>query len=290
MMTGSPLGRVLAEAERTLAAAGVTTPGWDARALAAHVLHQSPDTLSPAATLAPDAAARFAALVARRAERVPLEHLTGRTVFGGIELEVGPGVFLPRPQSEPMLRWGISFLTGLERPVVVDLCAGSGALALALAHARPDAVVHAIDHDEDSVGWARRNAARRAAAGDTPVQVSRGDVADDTLLADLAGRADLVLCNPPYKPAGVRLQPEYRDHQPGHALFGGETGLTVIDHAVHRATALLGPGGGFVIEHDDRHAESVPALLRDTGCFTEVADHPDTDGRARYATARRSGL
>jgi release factor glutamine methyltransferase len=229
-------------------------------------------------------------LVSRRALRVPLQHLTGTAAFGPIEVAVGPGVFVPRPETETLLAWGLAALEGVAAPVVVDLCTGSGALALAVAHARPDAQVHAVERDPVALSWARRNADARAAAGDTPVRLYAGDVADPGLLAALDGLAHLVLCNPPYVPVGTPLPPEVALHDPPQAIFAGEDGLAVIPDVVRTGTRLLREGGWIAIEHDDSHGQAVPALLAARRVLTGVADHTDLAGRPRFATARRTAL
>jgi release factor glutamine methyltransferase len=174
--------------------------------------------------------------------------------------------------------------------LVIDLCTGSGALALALAHARPDAHVHAVERDPVALSWARRNADTRVAAGDTPVALYAGDIADPGLLSALDGMAHLVLCNPPYVPVGTPLPPEVALHDPPAAVFAGHDGLAVIPDVVRTGTRLLCEGGRIAIEHDDSHAVAVPALLAARRVLTDVADHVDLTGRPRFATARRATL
>jgi release factor glutamine methyltransferase len=208
--------------------------------------------------------------------------------MGPIEVAVGPGVFIPRPETEVMLAWGLAVLEGVKQPLVVDLCTGSGALALAVAHARPDAQVHAVERDPVALSWARRNADARAAAGDTPVTLYAGDIADPGLLTTLDGLAHLVLCNPPYVPLSASLPPEVAFHDPPAAVFAGVDGLAVIPHVVRTGTRLLREGGSIAIEHDESHAQAVPALLAARRVLTDVDDHPDLTGRPRFATARRA--
>jgi release factor glutamine methyltransferase len=171
---------------------------------------------------------------------------------------------------------------------VVDLCTGSGALALAIAHARPDATVHAVELDPAALAWARRNADTRSTAGDKPVVLHQGDVADPTLLADLDGRVDLLVCNPPYVPMGIAVPPEVGEHDPFDAVFAAGDGLAVIRRVVAAAARLITAGGAFAMEHDDTQAESVPALLRTRRVLTDIEDHTDLAGRPRFVTARHT--
>jgi release factor glutamine methyltransferase len=237
----------------------------------------------------PDAAAaRFTALVAERADRVPLQHLTGRAPFRFLELAVGPGVFVPRPETEQLVGWALERLAGAAAPVVVDLGSGSGAIALSLAHEHPTARVTAVERDVGAIEWTRHNAAARIAAGDPPVEVLSGDMTDPYLLPDLDGTVDLVVSNPPYVPDGARVPREVADHDPPLALWGGPDGLDVVRGLLVTAARLLRPGGWLGIEHADQQGSALPALVRAHGAFTDVADHPDLAGRPRFTTARRS--
>ncbi|GAA4886272.1 peptide chain release factor N(5)-glutamine methyltransferase [Saccharopolyspora cebuensis] len=287
-MTRQPLRLAILEAERALAAAGVDSPRTDAELLAAHLLGVERTKLMMVPLVDPPMVDALRDLVHRRAARVPLQHLTGQAALAGVSLEVGPGVFIPRPETELLLAWGLGLLDSVARPTVVDLCTGSGALGLAAAHSRPDATVHVVEKDPAALAWARRNAQRCSEAGDTAVTLHAGDVADPALLADLEGRVDLVLCNPPYVPEGSPVPPEVRHHDPHAAVFGGRDGLDVVRHVVTCAARLLRPGGGVAIEHDDTHGGSVPALLTARRVLTDVQEHPDLAGRPRFATARRA--
>jgi len=238
------LAEVLGQAEQVLREAGVWAPRGDAEALAAAALGCLGSALPPGEPVSAEIADRIREMVGRRAARVPLAHITGRARLGGIEVAVGQGVFVPRRQSEPFVVWALHAVSRLRRPVVIDLCTGSAAIALAVAHARPDATVRAVDVEPTSLDCARRNARDRAGAGDTPVTVVAGDVTDPTLLAELAGSVDLVLANPPYVPEGVTLLPEWSVHHPSTAIYGGPDGLDLIRHVVRRAETLLRPGGG----------------------------------------------
>jgi release factor glutamine methyltransferase len=278
------------EAQRILTEAGVASPRVDAELLAAHVLGIQRGRLSMVPLVDPPVVDALRELVFRRAARVPLQHLTGTAALGAIEVAVGPGVFIPRPETEVLLAWGLAALENVRRPLVVDLCTGSGALALAVAHARPDAQVHAVELQPAALSWARHNADARAAAGDTPVVLYAGDVAEPGVLGALDGMADLVLCNPPYVPRSAAVTPEVALHDPPTAVFAGDDGLAVIPDVVRTGTRLLREGGNIAIEHDDSHAEAVPALLAARRVLTDVADHVDLNGRPRFATARRRAL
>jgi release factor glutamine methyltransferase len=280
----------LTEATARLAAAGVDSPEHDARALAVHVLGlQRPSDLLLVDALEPDTATAFDALVARRAERVPLQHLTGSVGFRHIELEVGPGVFVPRPETESVVQWAVDALRGVPSPLVVDLCTGSGTIAFALANEVPGITVHAVELDPDSLAWTRRNAANRVAAGDPEVQLHLGSAED--ALPELDGQLDLVASNPPYVATTEAHipDPEVVDHDPGVALWAGEDGLDVIRLVEKAARRLLKPGGLVVVEHSDRQGRTCPAFFEAQGGWADVEDHRDLVGRDRFTTARWTG-
>jgi release factor glutamine methyltransferase len=277
------LRAVLGEAERELAAAGVASPRFDAESLAAHVLGVSRGHLLLHPRLEPAVAEALRPLINRRAAREPLQHLLGTAVLGPVEVAVGPGVFTPRPETELLLEWGVAQLRDVASPLVVDLCTGSGALALAIAATRPDAVVHAVELDPDALAWARRNVASHGAR----VVLHVGDVRAPDLLPELAGRVDLVVCNPPYVPDATSVPPEVRTGDPAVAVFGGPDGLAIIPAVAGLAATLLRPDGAFAVEHDDTHADAVPALLRARSELRDVEEHADLNGRPRFATARR---
>jgi len=274
------LAPVLATATKELAAAGVESPRADAELLAAHVLGVGRGRLALIDTIRGDELRRFVALTGERAKRIPLQHLLGTAAFRHLELAVGEGVFVPRPETELLAGWGIEHTA--PGATVVDLCSGSGAIALAVAdEARPGRVV-AVERSPAALAFLRRN----AAAAST-VEVVAGDVTDPAVLSELRGTVDVVLCNPPYVPVGTAVPPEVADHDPAGAVFGGADGLTIIRPVIALAAGLLRPGGVVGIEHDDVHASAVPELLRADGRFTEVAEHLDLTGRPRFATARR---
>src|SRR5258705_2000994 len=244
------LRQVIDAAAVALAEAGVGSPRIDAELLAAHAAATDRGRLAFADS-GPEFCERYDELVARRAERVPLQHLTGTAAFGPVTVHVGPGVFIPRPETESLLEWAVAQPLS-QRSVVVDLCTGSGALAVALSKHWPDARVIAVDDSEDALAYARRN------TEGTPVELIQDDVTRAGLLAELDGLVDLVVANPPYIPDGAALEPEVAEHDPPHALFAGPDGMAVIDRIVELAARLLCGGGRCAGGHD--HTTPPPPL------------------------------
>jgi release factor glutamine methyltransferase len=272
---------LLRDASRQLAAAGVASPDHDAAELLAHVLGTRRSQLPLVDVVQAADRDAFAALVERRAGREPLQHLTGTAAFRHVELYVGPGVFVPRPETELLAGWAIERArTAGDAPVVVDLCTGSGAIARSIVDEVPGAQVHAVELDEAAYRWAERNLTGSG------VDLRHGDMAD--AFEDLAGTVDVVVCNPPYIPleAFESVAPEARDHDPSLALWSGADGLDAMRVLEQRAAQLLRTGGWVGAEHADVQGESVPAVFGATGRWTEVRDNPDLAGRARYVTAR----
>jgi release factor glutamine methyltransferase len=281
---GKTVRQITEEITHVLSAANVPSPSADARELVSFVLEIPKNRLATVTGITQDQVSRVRGLAADRAKRVPLQHLTGRAPFRHLDLAVGPGVFVPRPETESMVGWGLDrladTLAGNPTPLVVDLCAGSGAIALSVAYEHPGARVAAVERLPGALSWLRRNAACSS------IEIVDGDATSPEILSDLDGRVDLVLCNPPYVPSASPVAPEVADHDPAPAVFAGTDGLAVIRGILPRAAALLRPGGALAIEHDDSHGEAVPALLRAAG-FAEVADHRDLTGRPRFATGYR---
>ncbi|WP_197420416.1 peptide chain release factor N(5)-glutamine methyltransferase [Mycobacterium sp. NAZ190054] len=273
--------QMIDDAAAVLATAGVGSPRVDAELLAAHVAGTERGRV---AFTAPDEAfaARFGELVARRAERVPLQHLTGVAAFGPVTVHVGPGVFIPRPETESLLEWALAQQLP-DDPRIVDLCTGSGALALALSFGFPAAEVVAVEDSEAALAYARRNAAG------TAVTVTRADVTAEGVLSEFDGGVDLLVANPPYIPAGAELEPEVAQHDPEHALFGGADGMSVIHRIVGVAARLLRPGGRCAIEHDDTTSGPTVAAFTGSGAFVDVTARHDLTGRPRFVTAVRAG-
>lgn len=279
----------MAAAARDLLAAGVTSARAEAELLAAYVLGVPRGRLALADGFTDGELERYRTLVSRRARREPLQHLTGSAGFRHLELAVGPGVFVPRPETELLAGWGVeqACRTGRPEPLVVDLCSGSGAVALSVAQEVPAARVVAVERSSAALVWLRRNAARRAGAGDRPIEVVEADATDPELLAELVGRVDVLLCNPPYVPQAVAVPPEVAGHDPAEAVFGGADGLAVIRPVIDRAATLLRPGGRLGVEHDDSHGAVVPELLAVDGRYTAIGEHHDLAGRPRFVTASR---
>ncbi len=260
--------------------AGVDSPDHDARALLAHVLGVGLPELALVDDVPGRAAEEYDALVARRAAREPLQHLTGTAWFRHVELAVGPGVFVPRPETELLAGWAIAAASDLDAPVVVDLGTGSGAIAKAVAHEVPSARVHAVELDEQAHAWAARNLAG------TLVDLRQGDLAE--AFSDLVGSVDVVVSNPPYIPheAWESVAVEVRDHDPHLALYATGDGLDTIRVVEARAALLLRPGGVVGVEHADVQGETAPGVFSAAGRWEQVRDHEDLAGRARYLTAR----
>lgn len=276
------LRQAIDAAAATLAEAGVASPRSDAEFLAAHAAGTERGRLGIVEEADPQFLDRFAALVAARRRRVPLQHLTGTAAFGPVTVRVGPGVFTPRPETETLLEWALKAGAAQREPtLVVDLCTGSGALALALAERWPDARVVAVDDSEDALRYARANLAG------TRAEVIHADVTGPGLPAGLDGQVDLLVANPPYIPDGAVLEPEVAQHDPAHALFGGPDGMTVIDAIVALAVRWLRPGGACAVEHDDTTSQATVEAFTRTSEFTDVTARHDLTGRPRFVTATR---
>jgi release factor glutamine methyltransferase len=280
------LREAIVAATATLASAGIDSARTDAELLAAHVSGTERGRLALLDAPDPEFFNRFDQAIAARAQRTPLQHITGTAPFGPVQLQVGPGVFTPRPETEALLEWALAQPLPPDA-VILDLCTGSGALAIALASQRSQARVIAVDDDARALNYARRNAAN------TAVRLVRGDVTDAGLLPELAGSVDLVVANPPYIPVGTVLELEVARHDPAHALFGGTDGMAVITPLIARAAGWLKPGGLLAVEHDDTTSEATARIMIQAGFFGDVTAHRDLTGRPRFVTARalqRAGL
>jgi len=279
------LGVAVRRATMTLAEAGVTSAPVDALHLAAHLMGQDVSEVRRLMVLGgTDAPVGYDDLVAERATRVPLQHLTGRAWFRRLELHVGPGVFTPRPETELLVDLALRALAGRQEPVVVDLATGSGAIALSVKQEHPTATVYAVELSELAHGWAAANRDRLR----LDVTIELGDAL--TAYPQLVGKVDVVTCNPPYIPVGqVPLDPEVRDHDPDVALYGGSAdGLGIPQAMAARAAELLRRGGAVVMEHADTQGVPLSTALHATGAWTSVVDHADLVGRPRCLVAVRA--
>jgi release factor glutamine methyltransferase len=313
----SSLREAVRRATTALADAGIDSAESDAVSLAASALKTTTSEVRKLMIMGAPAPDRLDDLVAERARRVPLQHLTGKSGFRRLELSVGPGVFVPRFETELVAGLAITHLLAKAKPRdgaaehganlgteqstvprfavvsstpslglrVVDLCTGSGAIALAIKDEVPSADVHAVELSDLAHAWAIRN--RDDLGLDVDIRLGDATLA----FPDLEAAVDVVVSNPPYIPVGsVPNDPEVRDHDPEVALYGGSAdGLRIPLEVAARAAVLLRPGGLFVMEHADVQGDSLPAALVSTGSWREVEDHIDLNGRPRAVTAIRAG-
>jgi len=282
---GSSLADAVREATAVLAAAGVPTPRVDAELLAEHLLGVGLGRLRAMMLGDSPAPEGYADLVAERAQRIPLQHITGVAHFRYLELAVGPGVFIPRPETESVVQLVLDWLKGTGRlrgrahAKVVDLGTGSGAIAGSIAHEVPGAEVHAVEYSEFAHAWAAKNLLPLG------VHLIRGDLRD--ALAEQNGTFDVVVSNPPYIPAeAIPNEPEVALHDPPEALYGGGAdGMELPTAVAASAARLLVPGGLFVMEHAEVQSEWIAAMLGRAGVFAEVATHRDLNGKDRATSA-----
>ena len=286
-MESTTLAAALREAAAILARAGVPSPAVDAELLAAHLLRESRGRIKALAFTDAPVPPGYAELVAERAARIPLQHLTGTASFRYLELMVGPGVFVPRPETETVAQLAVDAArraaAGGKVPVkAVDLGTGSGAIAASLATEVPEAEVHAVELSPLALAWARRNLEPLG------VHLVHGDLR--TALAEHDGTFDVVVSNPPYVPPdAVPNEPEAAEHDPAMALYGGgRDGLDLPLAAARSAARLLNPSGCFVMEHAEVQAERIAALLAAQPCWQDVATHSDLNGRPRATSAVRT--
>ena len=270
------------------ASAGIPDPQVDAELLVAHVLSTSRGGVQAAAVrgdrLSADAAAALAPLVDRRCAREPLQHLTGLAPFRSLELAVGPGVFVPRPETEMVAQLAIDALRAAASasPIAVDLGTGSGAIALALATEVPHARVFAAENSVDAFIWTKENVAR---IGATNLTLAFIDLAD--AFPELDGTVSVVASNPPYVPDdAIPRDPEVRLFDPPAALYGGPDGLDAVRVLSRVGLRLAHPGGTIVIEHGEWQGAAIREILTADG-WRSAATHPDLTTRDRATTAVR---
>lgn len=269
-------------------AAGIESARADAELLVAHCTKLNRSDLAIKIILdesiEDSALAKITALADRRAAREPLQHLTGKGYFRNLELTVGPGVFVPRPETEGVAQIAIDALKAVAspQPIAIDLATGSGAIALSLATEVPHSKVYAVELNPESINYTEANFARYAPEN---AALREGDLAD--AFDELAGQVDVLISNPPYIPeAMVPIYPEVANYDPPMALYGGEDGLDLVRTVADRALLLLKPGGTIVIEHADIQGEAVRGILEAKG-FRQVRQHRDFNLRDRSVSAIR---
>jgi len=267
--------------------AGIESATADAEILASFVLGiNRGELLSKTITdesFSDEDASKFEDLVSKRSQRFPLQHLTGYAYFRALELKVGPGVFVPRFETEVVTQLAVDALRAIpsEEPIAVDLATGSGAIALSLATEVPNAKIYAVELSADALVYTRENFARYA----PNAELRQGDLAD--AFGDLDGQVDVLISNPPYIPDDmIPIYPEVHLHDPSLALYGGTDGLDLIRKVDASARRLLRPGGSLIIEHADMQGKAVQELLLASG-WRNVATHKDLAGRDRATTGTR---
>jgi release factor glutamine methyltransferase len=280
------LSEALSLASQKLTEAGVPSPQADATWLLCHVLDTDRSDLLTRITFDQSLTAAqlddFSVALARREKREPLQHITGKAAFRSLELSVGPGVFVPRPETEQVVQYAIDYLRQLPKPgVAIDLGTGSGAIAIAMAVEVPQTKVYAVELSESAFDYATKN----IEANNAGVELRLGAMQE--VVSDLVGGLDVVISNPPYIPSSaIPIDPEVRNYDPELALYGGEDGLDVIRDISGIAAALLRPGGLLVLEHADGQSESIRELLLNDG-WLNVSAFQDPTMRYRTITAIR---
>ncbi len=283
LWSGQSLAAAVSEATAILRDAGVPSPRVDAELRAEHLLGVGLGRLRAMMLGDTPAPVGYAELVAERAQRTPLQHITGVAHFRYLELAVGPGVFIPRPETETMVQLVIDHVKGMVHPRIVDLGTGSGAIAGSIAHEVPGAEVHAVEFSPFAHAWAARNLAPLG------VHLVLGDLRD--ALPELNGTFDVVISNPPYIPAeAIPNEPEVALHDPPEALYGGGAdGMELPTAAAASAARLLVPGGYFVMEHAEVQAGWIAGMMQRTGAWREITTHLDLNGKERATSAVLAG-
>jgi len=264
----------------------VPTPEVDAELLLAHTLELGRGELRvrvlTGATVPAEKAAQARECFARRAAREPLQHITGMAPFRNLELSVGPGVFVPRPETETVVQFAIDALnvSATPEPIGVDLGTGSGAIALAMATEVSRARVFAVELSPDAMPYTSENFRRYGEPNATLINADLDDA-----FPELNGTVDVVISNPPYIPsAAIPRDIEVQLHDPALALYGGQDGLDVVRRISLTAQRLLHRGGTLVLEHGEEQAAAIAELLTADG-WNAVAHHKDLLGRDRATTA-----
>ncbi len=294
----SEVRALIQQATHELSEAECVSPQNDAELLLAFVLGIERSELVSVQSVSADQATQYFELVSKRALRIPLQHLTGTAYFRYLSLKVGPGVFIPRPETELLVQAGLAELAKVTGPkLAVDLCAGSGAVAMSLALESPNTTVHAVELSTEAFSWFEKNLhsySEQFARLNSSVIPYNDDATSRELLDQLSGSADVVLSNPPYIPdAMIPREPEVRDYDPALALYGGQDGLVVARKVSLVAADLLKPNGFFAMEHADVQSESVVQMLLDLKndgqqLWKNIEDNLDYNQLPRFVTAYRT--
>ena len=277
------VAEVLKITEARLEAAGLETPQTEAAALLGALLQLSRSELYLSRTYVLTFAEteRLEAWLVRRERREPLQHIVGTASFYGLELRVTPDTLIPRPETEMLVEYGLGALRSTVRPRILDVGTGSGAVALALKHERPDAQVWATDLSQAALEVARENAERLGLG----VHFLRSNLLSNPEVSALTRKTDLLISNPPYLPEGdaAWLSPEVRCDPPG-ALFSGRDGLAHFRQLSTQAFTLLEPGAVCLVELDPRNVREAQA---ESAAWAETAILCDLVGRERFLRLKR---
>ena len=267
-------------------AAGISSSSVDAELLGCFILEIDRSELTLLAignqSFPESKLPEFLEAVQRREKREPLQHITGFAPFRHLELEVGPGVFIPRPETEQLVELAMEKIQSVSNPLIVDLCSGSGAIAISLSTELDSSTVYAVELSKEAFEYLTRNFQKYG----LDIRKLKNENLT-TALDELQGKVHLVVSNPPYIPdAAVPIDLEVKLHDPSAALYGGEDGLDVIREISTRALYLLSPGGYLVLEHANTQAPAIGELLLSQG-WQEIVSSQDLTGKNRMISAVR---
>ena len=285
---------VLVDIELRLKNANVSSPRFDAESLVAFVLNTSRNRVGLISEISDEQYRDIEKLVEKRVRRIPLQHLTGEQGFRHLVLSVGPGVFIPRPETEILVESVIRYIKdrNQDRIIVVDFCSGSGAIALSIAKECSNVEVFAIEKSTEAFKYLEINYQKyeeEITSHNCKVHLIQADINSEIeVLNNLIGQIDVVVSNPPYIPEKmVPKEIEVKDHDPSVALYGGKDGLEIVRVVVQKANKLLKKGGLLAIEHSDLQGNpdnelSVPYILKETDSFEKIEDRKDLNALPRY--------
>lgn len=280
------VSELLSESFSKLEEAGVVSAAVDAELIACYCLGISRSELALMVATNQEfpnhSLENFQAALSRRVAREPLQHITGSAPFRHLELKVGPGVFTPRPETEQVVGFALEKISNSSSPLIVDLCSGSGAIAISLATEVSGSKVFAVEKSTEAFAYLLDNAASHG--------LSESNLRNEDLqnsLPELDGLVDLVISNPPYIPNdAIPIDLEVQLHEPSMSLYGGVDGLDVVRQISSRALKLLKPGGLLVMEHADTQSSAIGKLLLAEG-WLEIETRADLAGKDRMISARK---